>query len=209
MKQIELITKKDSYEFSKYSYPSRWGSYFYQLDSIFSLNPESVLEIGVGDRVIGSYIKNNTKVSYTCADVSSDLKPDVVASVTKLPFEDKSFDLTCAFEVLEHMPFEYFETALKELARVSKKYVIISLPHFGPSFQFLLKIPLLPKIEFSFKIPFAKKHIFNGRHYWEIGKKGYSVSKILSTLENQFIIKSHFVPFENQYHHFFILEKNE
>jgi Methylase involved in ubiquinone/menaquinone biosynthesis len=205
--QLPEAPKKNAYVFLKYSYPSRWASYFYQLREVLNLNPESVLEVGVGDRVFGSYLLNNSNVQYKSVDFSEDLHPDIVGSVTKLPVSDESFDLVCAFEVLEHVPFEYFETALKELARVSKKNVVLSLPHFGPSVQLLLKIPLLPKIQFAIKIPFAKRHIFNGRHYWEIGKRNYSLSRIVFILEKYFIVKKQFVPFENQYHHFFVLEK--
>jgi SAM-dependent methyltransferase len=48
---------------------------------------------------------------------------DVVA----LPFKSASFDITC-LEVLEHLPSGVFERALLELQRVSKKYIIISVP---------------------------------------------------------------------------------
>jgi ubiquinone/menaquinone biosynthesis C-methylase UbiE len=204
---MELITKKESYKFSKYSYPSRWGSYYYQLESIFSFEPKSMLEIGVGDQVIGSYIKHNSIIDYTSADISEDLKPDVVASVTQLPFDNNQFDVACAFEVLEHVPFEHFETAVKELLRVSKKGVIISLPHFGPAIRILFKFPFFSEIKFAWKFPVPKKHEFNGRHYWEIGKKSYPVKRILEVLNKYGSVERHFVPFENQYHHFFILNK--
>lgn len=198
---------KDHYKFDKYSHVDRWASYYYQLESALNLEPENILEVGVGDQVFKNFIQNNTNINYRSVDIAADLKPDVVGSVTNLPFENNSFDLVCVFEVLEHIPFEQFDRALQELFRVSRRNVIISLPHFGPPVQFMFKIPFLPTIRFSFKIPFYVKHQFNGEHYWEIGKKNYPVSRILSIFEKYFIVKNHFVPFENQYHHFFILEK--
>ncbi len=202
-KQVE----KKHYMFSHYSHKDRWVSYFHQLDEVLKLKPETLLEVGVGDKVLGSYIKENTPIKYESIDIAEDLQSDYVGSVLSIPVDDGSYDLICAFEVLEHLPFEDFEPALKELARVSKRHAVISLPHFGPPIQFYLKIPLLPSIRFSFKLPYSRKHIFNGEHYWELGKSGYSLRKIKESLNKYFRIKTHFIPFESQYHHFFVLEK--
>ena len=198
---------KTHYFFSKYSHKDRWVSYYHQIDEVLKLKPESILEIGVGDKVFGSFIKNNTDILYKSVDIDKDLGPDIVGSVTALPIEDGTYDAVCAFEVLEHLPYEKFPQALFELKRVSKKNVIVSLPHFGPPIKFSLKIPFLPEVKLSFKIPFYRKHEFNGEHYWEIGKRGYSVSRIKKDIEKYFKIAKDFIPFENQYHHFFVLEK--
>ncbi|MFZ2621024.1 MAG: methyltransferase domain-containing protein [Minisyncoccia bacterium] len=199
---------KKHYDFSKYSHVGRWGSYYYQLREVLNLKLNSILEVGAGDKVFGSFIKNNTGISYTSLDIAEDLKPDVVAPITKTGLSSNSYDVVCAFEVLEHIPFEEFTIALNELLRVSKNYVVISVPHFGPPVQFLLKIPFLPYFRFSIKIPFAKQHTFNGEHYWEVGKKGFPVSRIIQTIEKCGVLEKHFIPFENQYHHFFIIKKN-
>jgi SAM-dependent methyltransferase len=204
MKQVD----KDHYDFNKYSHLGRWASYFYQLRETLALKPDRVLEIGVGDKVFGDYLKNNTSVQYTSVDVAEDLKPDIVGSVLRLPCADNSFDAVCVFEVLEHLEFSQFENALQELARVSKRHVLLSLPHFGPSIRGLWKMPFIKEIRFAFKIPYHTPHIFNGEHYWEIGKKGYKPSHIRDILRKYFVIRREFVPFENQYHHFYVLEKN-
>lgn len=199
---------KNHYNFGKYSHPGRWASYFYQIKEVLALKPKSILEVGVGDKVFGDYIKNNTDIFYQSLDVAEDLKPDIVGNVLNISIIDKKFDVVCAFEVLEHLSFNDFEKALQELGRVANKNVVISLPHFGPPLKFMIKVPFLPEIKFAFKIPFYKKHAFNGEHYWELGKKDYSVSKIISIANKNFKVLKHFVPFENQYHHFFILEKS-
>ena len=205
MQQVD----KKSYNFFHYSYPDRWASYFYQLREVLSVNPNSILEIGVGDKVFQSFIKNNTHISYTSLDIAVDLEPDIIAHITDTRLPSNTYDVVCAFEVLEHIPFEEFNIAIKELCRISKKYLIISLPHFGPVFQFYVKVPFLPKVQFVFKIPFAKKHTFNGQHYWEIGKKGFSLGHIINDIEQHGTIISHYIPFENQYHHFFVIEKRD
>ena len=201
MKQVN----KDHYRFERYSHLDRWASYYYQLREVFKSCPKNILEVGVGDQVLKNYLQSNTEISYTSLDIDGDLKPDHIGDILKMPFHDNTFDVVCAFEVLEHLPFEDFSGALKEMKRVSKKTVLISLPHFGPPVQFYFKIPFI-KFKFSFKIPFYKKHIFNGQHYWEIGKKDSDLNKVKKLISEVFIIKKDFLPFENQYHHFFVLE---
>jgi ubiquinone/menaquinone biosynthesis C-methylase UbiE len=203
MSQVE----KSAYSFEKYCGLDRWSSYHYQLREILKKSPETVLEVGGGDGVVMRYLRANTNINYKNLDIAEDLSPDILGSVESIPLPDSTFDLVCAFEILEHLPFEKFEQSLKELARISKKDVLISLPHFGPAVKILLKVPFLSEVKIAFKIPYPRKHVFNGQHYWEIGKMGFSISRIRELLANNFVIKQEFVPFENQYHHFFILEK--
>jgi len=49
------------------------------------------------------------------------------ASIYKLPYKDSSFDLVLSTEVLEHL--EEPEKALKEIIRVSRKYILLSVPN--------------------------------------------------------------------------------
>lgn len=205
MTQVPQVDKSH-YQFSEYAFEGRFVSYYWQLKEVLDQNPTSILEIGVGDRVFGDFIKNNTMVKYTSVDIAEDLRPDVVGSILKLPFADKSFDVACAFEVLEHLPFEQFDKALSELCRVTRTRVALSMPHFGPMLSFSLKIPFLPLLNAAIKLPFPKKHSFNGEHYWEIGKAGYSVLRIREILSNYGTIERDFIPFNSGYHHFFMLK---
>lgn len=198
---------KDHYDFNKYCYPERWASYYMQIKELLELSPRDVLEIGGGDRFLKSYLQAHTDIKHKFLDVAEDLNPDIVGSITSMPLKDSSYDAVCAFEVLEHLPFLDFEKGLSEMGRVSNKFVLISLPHFGPPIKFLFKIPFLPEIKFALKLPFPLRHKFNGQHYWEIGKFGYSQEKIRNAIERNFIILKDFIPFDSQYHHFYILKK--
>jgi ubiquinone/menaquinone biosynthesis C-methylase UbiE len=184
-------------------------SYWHQVNEIaMHEDVKSVLDVGPGT----DFLKSNLKVfrpeiKYVSLDFAKDVSPDIVGEVTNIPSQEGSYDLVSAFQVLEHIKFSDFELALSEISRVTKKYAVISLPDSSPTVFFQLKIPMIPLIKFAFKIPFYKKHEFNGQHYWEVGKAGYSNKSILSIMSKHFDIKKHFVPFENQYHRFYILEK--
>lgn len=201
------MNNKDRYRFEAYSDAHRWASYYYQLSLVLDRLPETVLEVGVGHGVLGHYLRVNTAVRYTGLDLDPRFTPDVVGSAISLPFSDSSFDVAVAYEVLEHLPFECLSVSLGELRRVSKRHVILSLPHFGPRLGVWLKIPVLPEIRVAFKIPYLKKHVFDGEHHWEIAKRGYPVERIRAVIEHHFTIVRDFIPFENQAHHFFVLEK--
>lgn len=192
------------YKFFKYDYQERWISYWHQIDEVLKLEPETVLEIGIGNKMVSDYLKKQG-IEIATLDMDKDLSPDFVANVIKMPLADNSFDLVLCAEVLEHLPFENFEKSLLELKRVTKKCIVLSLPHFGPPIKFSFKIPFIKEVKIAFKIPYHPKHQFHGEHYWEIGKRGYPSRKIRNIIKRYFRIKKEFIPFENQYHHFYIL----
>src|SRR3989344_2385832 len=194
------------YAFLNYAFEGRFVSYYWQLREVLALLPRSVLEVGAGDRVFGNFLKDNTDVSYQSVDIAPDLKPDVVGSIVQLPFPDRSFDVACAFEVLEHLSFEQFDTGVKELARVAQTHVVISIPHFGPMLSLAFKIPFIPQIRLAIKIPFPKRHTFNGQHYWEVGTQSYPASLIRRKLSTHGKVVRDFIPFGNPYHHFFVVQ---
>lgn len=200
---------KKHYSFQKYFYKGRWMSYWYQSQEILSREDiKSILDIGSGTPLLKNILTNQRpEIEYKTLDVAEDLNPDSIGDITDIPLAEKSFDAVSAFQVLEHISFDDFEKALVEMKRVSKKYILISLPHFGPSFELYIKFPRYKAIKWSIKLPRPKDHVFCGQHYWEIGKRGYSAKRIKSILERHFTIVDEYIPFENQYHHFFILEK--
>ena len=56
--------------------------------------------------------------------------PDILkADITSLPFPDNAFDLVTCLEVIEHLDNEKMLLAIRELERVTKKYIIISIPN--------------------------------------------------------------------------------
>lgn len=169
---------------ASYRSKDRWLSYFYQLSMVRSCAPASVLEVGPGEGIVNENLRHDGVRVVTC-DIAEDLHPDVVGSVTALPFADGEFELALAAEILEHIRFEDVPQALRELRRVSSNHVVVSLPHPGWVFSLSFKLPLLPHLNLFFQIPFFwQTHIFNGEHYWELGKKGYPVSRFVAVAKS-------------------------
>lgn len=201
---------KDSTVFKKYLKKSRWVSVWYQINEILNANPKTVLEVGPGLGVVGFYLKSNTGIEYTALDYDEANKPDIVSDVREIGLPDNSYDVVCAFQVLEHIPYNDFtQVALKELRRVSKDKVIISVPHMGREFFFQMKIPFVRKIKWWYWYNyFAKEHNYDGKHYWKLGAKGLCVSKVKKDIESAgFRIARDYQIFENPKYHFFVLDK--
>lgn len=197
-----------SYDFH-YDSKRRFASYWHQIREVLQHSPESVLEVGVGSGFVSKYLRDHG-VTLTTIDIESDLGADLVGDARDLPFGDKSFDVVTAYEVLEHMPFGDSLIALREMKRVARDVVIISVPDATRSACIQFPIPGIMHVRMMVTIPrlFPKKHVrTKSGHEWEIGKKGYKLSFVKSEIARQgFEIEKTYRVFENSYHRFFILK---
>lgn len=192
----------------RYDAKDRWLGYWYQADMTIRTKPESVLEVGAGNQAVSALLKRQG-IAVTTVDIDPDLKPDIVASVTVLPVPSASFDTVLCAEVLEHLPFDQFALALVELKRVARKFVVLSLPHWGITLRLCFKLPLFPLVDVMFKIPWFRRHHFDGQHYWEIGKAGYPTARIRQIIKDVgFTIADDRVHPDDPAHHFFMLSVN-
>jgi len=206
MKEIKQV-EKAHYEFGRYMSKERWISVWHQLDEVLSLGGQGVLEVGPGAGIFKE-ISRIYGMQVDTLDVSPDLEPDFVGSATALPFEDNSYDIVCAFQMLEHLPFELSIQAFKEMVRVSNNHVIISLPDAKPVWYYRIHLPKFGTFKWLVPRPLSlpKKHHFNGQHYWEIGKRGYHLSRVLKEFScGAELIKTYRVK-EHTYHRFLIFK---
>lgn len=188
-----------------YDTQQRFNSYWRQIDLVFSFKPTSVLVIGKGNGLIDWYLKR-TIDRVVSLDIDESLEPDVVGDVRKMPFKDDEFDIVLCAEVLEHLPYGDFGNCLNELKRVAKNGVVLSLPHWGYTFKIGIKMPFLGDFKRILKLSGLKFHRFSGEHYWEIGKRGYSLKRVIQDIKiTGYGIERHFVEFNSPYHHFFKL----
>lgn len=206
--QAKPQVNKSHYFFLKYNKKKKFINFWYQVNFVLRKKPETLLEIGPGGKT-ATHILKKEGVKVTTVDIDEKLEPDHVASVDSLPFDNDSFDFVLCSEVLEHLPYDLFCKSLKELKRVSRNGIILSLPDTGIVFMISIKIPILRQRTLFFKLPFFwKKHKFDGEHYWEIGKKDFLLRRIKKDIESTgLIIEKEKVYYDDPAHHFFILKK--
>ena len=201
---------KAHYEFGKYVHKRRWASMWHQLDEVIKLKAERVLEVGPGPGLFKAMARA-MGVHVETLDLDPGLQPDHVASVFEMPFEDGGFDVVCAFQMLEHLPFEQSLEAFKEMARVADKAVVISLPDAATRWSVSIHVPKIGTLTFS--IPWPRlgtpQHTFDGEHYWEINKAGYPLKRVTDALLNAGpvqLTRTFRVP-DHPSHRFFIFRK--
>lgn len=213
MDEFKTQVKKEHYSKAEYDDYESFISYYYQTKCLLDLSTEidNILEIGIGNKKLTNYLKEYGFNVTTC-DYAEDLEPDKVADVRNLPFEDNEFDAVVAFEVLEHIPFLDFRNALKEIRRVSRQYVIISIPNSTSYIEWKIKFSI-PKIRnkqsyFKLQIPNFLTKQGDSNHKWELNKKKFPIKKIRNEIfESGLKILNEFEPELNLFHHFFIMRK--
>jgi SAM-dependent methyltransferase len=91
----------------------------------------SVLDVGCGDGRLFHRLPPGIEavaldVSY--ASVRNVRGRALCATSVDLPFADRSFDLVLCCETIEHLPDDVFQRTLDELARVSRRSILITVP---------------------------------------------------------------------------------
>jgi SAM-dependent methyltransferase len=196
---------KSNYEFSRYMSKGRWCSLWHQVDEVHNLKPKRVLEVGPGPGLF-KIIASTIGISVETLDFDPSLNPDHVGLANDLPFEDCAYDVVCAFQMLEHLPYENSLKAFEEMVRVARRHVVISLPDARAVWHYQIHIPRVGPCDFFLPRPRLKapKHEFDGEHYWEINKQGFLLSKVISDFtEYAQLVKTYRVP-ENPWHRFFV-----
>lgn len=108
---------------------------------------QNLADIGCGNGVFVNYLTENGHVREIIGVDRSNAALEYVktkktnAEATNLPFQNSSFDCVTCLEVLEHLPIKDYELALAELARVSRKYIIVSVPFEEPIEESYTKCP--------------------------------------------------------------------
>jgi len=95
----------------------------------------SIADIGCGNGIFSNYVRKKDKdMEIIGIDNSQEALKYVETQkykgdIESLPFKDKEYDLSVALEVIEHLSYDKYESVLKEISRISRKYIIISVPN--------------------------------------------------------------------------------
>jgi|SRR3989344_6678395 len=135
---------------------------------------KTLLDVGGSDFSVYGPLAQKFKIT-TC-----DIKPKkgiLKQDVQKLTFKDNSFDMVTCFEVLEHIPDPV--KAMKELYRVTKNRLLISVPN-DPWFTFT-RFGIWEKehfwtikpevIKLHLGMPIYEKKIVFSRYYFAVFEK--------------------------------------
>jgi 2-polyprenyl-3-methyl-5-hydroxy-6-metoxy-1,4-benzoquinol methylase len=108
------------------------------LEQVKRLKPTSILDVGAGEGFTLEMLRENKVanklegIEYmdNALKLAKKLHPNILikkGNIYELPYKANSFDLVLCTEVLEHL--ENPEKGLSELLRVTKKYLLISVPN--------------------------------------------------------------------------------
>lgn len=127
-----ITTKKSNYV--DYSW-ERLGYYFQNTAQhiVDKFNPKKSLDIGCAKGYIvkslvdlGVYACGIDPSEYALSEAHPDVKDRLTKGVAQsIPFPDSSFDIVTCFDVMEHIPEKDVSKVLKEMLRVTKKWIVL------------------------------------------------------------------------------------
>jgi len=107
-----------------------------------------------------------------------------IADIQKLPYEDNTFQLVTAFDILEHLYVEEFMLAIKEVNRVAREFILIRIPAISYGAE-----PWLSDLSEKFKE--VREHVsvypwdFWVRRFVELDKFKWSFVKMWDSYHNK------------------------
>jgi hypothetical protein len=207
--------EKSYYSFAEYNSKPRILTYWHQLNEALKLQPNTILEIGIGSGLVKSYF-NHCGIDTKTGDINVDLNPDYHLSILDDAEVGKigKFDLVMCSRVLHHIHFSELEKALINLKNLSNKNVILTLPVDELRIYSMFRYTSSEIKTISIKLPKFIKNIIKksikkelGSGLWQIdSEKKTSKNNVKKLINKHFnIVKSFQIP-EDSSHMFYVLE---
>ena len=220
---LDQMTSAKTINKGKFLSPAHSESYLLQMQTIKALKGvETILEVGPGEGYAARNLRD-VGYGYDTLDFEDAHQPTIKADFRSLDPNsiDKRYDLTCAFQVLEHFPYGDFTRLLKTLCVLSTNYVFISLPFSCKGFSLKLNLQNGQQRrrikQFDFYVP---TNLPNRRyreeymrefpwavHFWEIGRKGYPLKKVVRDIESCGLDVERRFHSPNSFHYFILCRK--
>lgn len=167
----EKSLPRSAYFNSNYFSLTQLFSLAQQIHEIHAMKPESILEIGIGNGFVSTFL-NRAGYAVTTADINPTLNPDICAPLNEVhKFVDSPiFDVVVCCEVLEHMPLEELETNIKYLKSLGHR-LFLTLPNYKRTFGVFgfLRVPKIHPLKFKMAIDVNLYQKLTPEHFWEVG----------------------------------------
>lgn len=133
-------------------------------------------------------------------DIDATFGPDHQGSVHDLSrFAQAQFDAVIASHVLEHLAEPYLNTALAEIARVSR-HALIYLPVAGrharlrlePGIKGIDWNVILDVFDYSQRCDGLRARYMANQHFWEVGRRGFGVKSLVRRFSDSFAVLRHY-----------------
>ena len=185
--------------------PEHLYSMSYQIRQLHSFRPKRVLEIGIGNGFVSTFLRQSG-IEVVTADINPALNPDVCAPLHELPqhLQGERFDVVSCCEVLEHMPFEEFGRNLDVIRGLAPE-AFISLPGLFPWMGVMGRLGIHNRfvdLSLGLRIP-CRRRLTDG-HFWEIASEWRTRrSALVAQMRERFAqVDSGVFPM-NRYHFYF------
>jgi hypothetical protein len=202
---FEIQCEASKYYEAGYLTPQRFSSIGFQYRACLSFDALTYIDIGSGNNILAYILSKNRKRVFTI-DHNPGIKAEIVSLLPYLPIADKAVDVSLCFQVLEHLPFSLFETSLREMKRVSRRGLIISLPeqaNYVPK-KVSLKRKIKNLLGFQKRCNDYPPGSRDKEHFWELGIDLEYSTIIDIASHNGLYLMEHFVNPYFTYHHFFL-----
>lgn len=161
----------------------------HQIHEIHKLAPQNIIEVGIGNGFVSSFLRR-AGYKIRTADINPSLAPDICAPICELPelLRGERFDLVVCCEVLEHMPFDEFESNLDHLRFLGDR-LFMTLPNYRPTIGFtgFLRLPKMTPRLMDLSIDLFRHKRLDREHFWEVGSdRSTSKKEIIKLLKARY-----------------------
>ncbi len=203
----EAALSRDAFLADAYFTPEQLWSFAEQIYHLHRAAPRRLIEVGVGNGFVSQFMRSMGINVLTC-DINPNLNPDLLVSVTDLDrhITPGEYDLISCCEVMEHMPFEQFEEAMRKFSCLSEN-LFLTLPVYGWKFGFALRLSLKSRVRwisrwFAWR---SSSYTLIPMHYWEVGSQRETQHRRLLSVLNRYYgsVESNIFRF-NPYHRYYL-----